>query len=161
MNEALVAGWNDRVRTGDIVYHLGDVAEWRNSDPAQLDRLLSRLHGQRQLIFGNHDYKNKAVLRSNGWSWMGPYKKIKYEGQEIVLFHYAMRVWDKIHWGTWQLYGHSHGNLPRDPNLPAMDVGVDSWQYKPISFWDVHRELSQIKYNPVDHHTAEKAKEGK
>ena len=32
--------------------------------------------------------------------------------QLVVLCHYAMRVWDRSHYGSWHLYGHSHGNLP-------------------------------------------------
>ena len=35
--------------------------------------------------------------------------------QDIVLCHYAMRVWQKSHYGAWMLYGHSHGTLPDNP----------------------------------------------
>jgi calcineurin-like phosphoesterase family protein len=49
-DEALVANWNAVVKPTDKVYHLGDVAIAKKS----LD-ILSRLHGDKILIRGNHD----------------------------------------------------------------------------------------------------------
>jgi len=45
------------------------------------------------------------------------------QSQLIVLCHYSLRVWDRSHYGSWHLYGHSHGNLP--PLENSLDVGVD------------------------------------
>jgi calcineurin-like phosphoesterase family protein len=57
--------------------------------------------------------------------------------QGIVLCHYAMKVWPHHSRGTWQLYGHSHGNLPDDPLSLSMDVGVDSHDFKPWHFDEI------------------------
>ena len=48
-----------------------------------------------------------------------------------------MRVWPHSGRGTWQLYGHSHGNLPDDPLSLSMDVGVDSHGFSPCHFDEV------------------------
>jgi calcineurin-like phosphoesterase family protein len=57
--------------------------------------------------------------------------------QGIVLCHYAMRVWPHHGRGAWQLYGHSHNNLPDEPLALSMDVGVDTHDFRPWHFDEV------------------------
>lgn len=127
MDEMLIKNWNDVVTPSDTVYHLGDFAF--NNNPT---KYLVRLNGQKFLIKGNHD--KKPVQVCHGWQQVTDYKEIKIEGQTIILFHYAMRTWNKASHGSWSLYGHSHGTLLDDPTLLSIDVGVDSHGYHPISF---------------------------
>jgi len=54
------------------------------------------------------------------------------EGQTVVALHYAMRTWPQSHYGSWQVFGHSHGNLP--PIGLQWDVGVDNNNFYPVSF---------------------------
>ena len=75
--------------------------------------------------------------------------------------HYAMRTWNRQHKGAWQLYGHSHNNLPELPTLMSMDVGIDAHDYRPISFDEVKKHMeAKMKFadkNKLkvteDHHT--------
>jgi calcineurin-like phosphoesterase family protein len=46
-----------------------------------------------------------------------------------------------MHHGAWHLYGHSHGALP--PYGKSFDVGVDCWNYKPVSFEQVQEKMNQ------------------
>jgi len=101
-DEALVQYWNETVKPGDVVYHLGDVA-WRQS-AEEIDRLLHRLHGTKILITGNHD--STKVTKSPRWSHVTPYHEAKRQGQLICLFHYRMTVWNRSHHGSWALHGH-------------------------------------------------------
>ena len=48
-----------------------------------------------------------------------------------------MKVWAQHSRGTWQLYGHSHGNLPDDPLSLSMDVGVGSHDFRPWHFDEI------------------------
>jgi hypothetical protein len=48
-----------------------------------------------------------------------------------------MKVWPNHSRGAWQLYGHSHGNLPDDPISLSMDVGVDSHDFRPWHFDEI------------------------
>ena len=50
MDDEMVRRWNDTVRPGDKVYHLGDVVINRKALPT-----LHRLNGDKVLIRGNHD----------------------------------------------------------------------------------------------------------
>jgi calcineurin-like phosphoesterase family protein len=52
MNEAIVTRWNERVEPGDTVWVLGDVALGSIEESLAL---VSRLHGHKILVAGNHD----------------------------------------------------------------------------------------------------------
>ena len=134
MNEALIQNWNTAVSASDTIYHLGDFA--LSGKPSGF---LSRLNGRKILIRGNHDNRAKPA---DGWEEMRDLRRIKVDGNVIVLCHYAMRTWDMSQYGSWQLYGHSHGTLPDDPTLLSIDVGVDRHGYRPISFEEVRRIIS-------------------
>lgn len=61
----------------------------------------------------------------------------------IVMCHYAMRVWDRSHYGAWHLYGHSHGRLPPSEEL-SMDVGVDTHDFRPYSLDEVYAHMRRL-----------------
>lgn len=141
---ALIANWNAIVRKGDTVYHCGDFA-WH--DPTHYRSLLS---GQIHLVKGNHD-RLKAGAEA-AFVTVSDIKKVKIGVQKIYLCHYAMRVWNCSHYGSWQLYGHSHGSLSDDPRARSLDVGVDCHGYAPVSFDRVSELMALKNYTPVDHH---------
>lgn len=157
MDEALISNWNSKVQPDDEVYVLGDVAL---CPATKAVNYLRRMHGTKFLVEGNHDrgcLKDPAFR--NQFSWIRalaeldvPDPTAKKGGRKIVMCHYAMRVWNKSHHGAIQLYGHSHGSLPDDPNALSMDVGVDNHNYTPISLEDVMRFMSKKKWRAVDHH---------
>lgn len=124
---ALVRAWNARVAPADDIWHLGDFA--LGLDAAALARTFARLNGRKHLIIGNHD--RGATLRL---PWSSPPRQmheIGVAGQRIVLCHYALRSWHRIHAGAVHLYGHTHGTIPGTRN--AEDVGVDAWDYAPVT----------------------------
>lgn len=130
MDEALIANWNAVVRPKDTVYHLGDFAFRARRKPREY---LARLHGVMHLIRGNHD---EETLKDcpDAFASLSDLKEVKWEGQRITLCHYAMKTWNKSHHGAWQLYGHTHGDMPDDPTRFSLDVGVDCHDYRPIPF---------------------------
>jgi calcineurin-like phosphoesterase family protein len=149
-DEALIRNWNAVVQPTDDVFHLGDFAFMQVPETL---RILRRLNGNKHLIWGNHDKKLAKDIRfAKAWTWTRDLASIEVDGQRIVLCHYAMRVWDKSHFGAWHLYGHSHGSLPDDPNSLSFDVGVDCWAYTPISFAQVAERMKTKRFVPVDRH---------
>jgi len=52
MNETMVENWNNTVKPGDIVYHLGDVFMGPRED---FLKMWKGLNGSKRLILGNHD----------------------------------------------------------------------------------------------------------
>lgn len=153
MNEALVRNWNERVKSNDLVFHLGDFAVGVKDQKALVDLAYS-LNGQICLIKGNHE---NAVLKNDTmrdrFNWIRDYFELKAPEADIILFHYALRVWNKSHHGALHAFGHSHGSLPDDPNALSLDVGVDSWNYKPITIAEFKDGMKNKTFKPIDHHT--------
>ena len=135
MDRILIENWNEVVGQRDTIYHLGDFSMGN-----QAPKILPRLNGNKILIKGNHD---KRPRLEHGWSEIENYKELKYDGQLVILFHYAMRVWNRSHRGSWMLYGHSHNTLFNDPTLLSIDVGVDCQNYRPVSFDEVRRIMAK------------------
>ena len=155
MTEKMVEYWNERVAKGDVVYHLGDFfISWGKKSSKEIDGLLSRLNGNKFLIYGNHD--RDEVKNSPLWTKVLGYHEVKVSGgdiqnQRITLSHYSMRTWNQMHRGSWMLHGHSHGSL-LDIGGKTIDVGVDCHEYKPISFEQVGRIMLNRETTVVDHH---------
>lgn len=139
-DEALIAGWNERVGETDTVYHLGDFGGfWRKKD-RPIELWLSRLRGRIILIRGNHDEKSGSGKRLEElFAETYPYLSIKLYKQRINLCHYSFRTWRGMNQGAWHLHGHSHGALP--PLEGSMDVGANCIGYRPISFEEVRERL--------------------
>lgn len=131
MNKALINNWNKVVKPEDTVYHLGDFANKINAYECQGIR--AQLNGNIFLITGNHEKAAIEMERKFGaFERVSDYLEIVVEGQKIMLFHYAMRVWHHSFRGSWHVFGHSHGRTPAYGK--SVDVGVDVWDYTPVSF---------------------------
>jgi len=121
MDRELIRRHNEVVFPGDTVVHAGDFA-FRNARSPQ--SYLEELNGEHVLVRGSHD------------RWLGESApsilELIIEGQHLVVCHYAMRRWPRSHHGSWQLYGHSHGQL--EPIGKQWDVGVDNNDFYPVSF---------------------------
>lgn len=147
MDEAMIERWNKVVPPNGTVYHLGD---FTLGGPDTASRYLSRLNGR--IIF-LHTYWHHDVR----WIDHGPYQsaqgvhielipplevlELQINGRQhplaITLCHYPLAVWDRKHYGAWHLHGHSHGQYKYQDVDYAFDVGVDCWNFTPLSFGGV------------------------
>lgn len=141
MNQMLIQNWNSLVHPTDHVMFLGDLALCNTMDARASAR---KLNGIKYWLWGNHDNKQLINYCSDLFEWSGDYLEIKAGDQEIVLNHYPMMSWSGKNRDVWQLHGHCHGNLTRDPlnkqivdRSLMLDVGVDCHDYKPISYCQV------------------------
>lgn len=140
MHTMLELDHNRRVMRGDDVYHIGDMF-WRTFGVQNAISYMNRLNGRHHYILGNHEelIEESEELRKC-FAGIYPRNQIYPEGapkKGIVLDHYAGRVWHDSDKGSWQLYGHSHADLPEIDPLLAMDVGVDANNYRPVSLTEV------------------------
>lgn len=142
MDEELIKRWNDRVKPHDEVVHVGDFS-WDAQRP-----YLARLNGNKILIRGNHDH-NITVMKAN---WDGVYDlwEVPVCDDQVTLCHYALKVWNKAHKGALHLYGHSHGRLPGDNQ--SLDVGVDCWDYRPVSIEEIKARMATLPPRVVAGH---------
>jgi calcineurin-like phosphoesterase family protein len=131
MDEEMIKRWNAVVRPLDIVYHLGDFTLGAGAGD-----YLSRLRGTvRFVVPPFHHDKRWLENKPN-------FKNIEYlpamwvediAGVWVHMCHYPVLVWDRKHYGSWNLYGHVHN---KDFTLPGFsyNVGVDHNDFTPVSF---------------------------
>jgi len=129
MDAAMVQRWNAAVAPEDDVWHLGDFAVRHRAPGA----LLEGLHGRKHLVPGNNDPADIQALP--GWTSVTPYMELHVDGTLLVLCHYAFRTWRDMPKGALNLHGHSHGRLR--PQTRQFDVGVDVWDFRPITLADL------------------------
>lgn len=179
-NQTLVDTFNGMIKENDTLYHLGD---WSFGGHENIKKFREQLNCKNiHLIFGNHDQHIEPIDSPYRklFSSCNYYKELslrinsqvsgKYGKTNIILSHYAMRVWNKSHHGSIMLYGHSHGTLDKlqpeftSPtwigdqyfikNYKTMDVGVDTNNLYPYHL----DEILDIMKNKevllgVDHHS--------
>ena len=138
MNETMISNWNKVVKSNDDIYFLGDFGLGTEK---HLLPIYNRLNGRKFLIVGSHDRHSVKLP----WSGIDNIKVIHIEKIPITLCHYAMRTWHKSHFNSWHLYGHSHGRLQGFGK--SFDVGVDAWNFTPVSFHDVKAKMSYLDDN--------------
>lgn len=123
MDAHIIETWNSQVTPNDTVFHLGDFA-FMNIE--QIKSVIRQLNGKIFLVLGNHDQhiRHNAELQRM-FRGVGDLAELRLaNNQKTVCCHYAMRVWNGSHYGSFMLYGHSHGNLPGIDR--SMDVGWDT-----------------------------------
>lgn len=148
MKKCLIERWNAKVPVDADVMYLGDVA-YRCS-AAEIEDFFSKVNGKVFFLRGNHDgdvfenwhYRKYGSRIPDIW-------KIYRENQLIFMSHYAHRVWDRSHFGSFHLYAHSHGCLPDLVDQLSMDVGVDANpDYAPFSWDEVKDHMSKKLWVP-------------
>ncbi len=142
MNDIIIANYNNVVGDNDIVYNLGDIAF--KTSYGYLKDFLSKLNGSKVIIVGNHDnVQHIKRLKLDGLilnyhDTLG----ITVDKHYIWLSHYAHRTWNRSFHGSWHLFGHSHSKL--EPYGKSFDVGVDAWEFKPVSFNEVCVKMASL-----------------
>lgn len=127
MDEGLIELWNKTVPDDAHVFCVGDMffAPTHVSLP-----IMARLKGRKYLIKGNHDHKMNQHVRGM-FEWVKDYHEIKvnFDGKVIWInmFHYPLSTWNRMHYGSYMLHGHTHAGMEPNPHsFDILDVGVDS-----------------------------------
>ena len=143
MNRTLISNWNGRVREGDRVYYLGDMAFGRKS----IDFWLSRLNGEVRFIRGNHDvggHRYDDVIEKAEVIEKGRIL-LKYGGYEFLLTHDPDRPPD---WDGWIIHGDKHNNHPVTyPHInkrnKTVNVCVEYTEYAPMNLDEIIAKISE------------------
>lgn len=188
-NKTLIDNINKTVREDDVLFCLGDwsFGNYRTGDNIENVRKFRESINCKNvhLIYGNHDQeirKNKltkmGVPLQTYFSSVNDYleltivevfneQNIRAKKQQIILSHYAFRVWNHSARGSWMLFGHSHGNLNvsiANPewqgddyyirNFRTMDVGIDTnKEFRPYSYEELKEIMGKRNVElTVDHH---------
>ena len=137
MDQELIRRHNLLVSSEDVVIHAGDFTLKKKQ---KAHDYISCLNGKHIFLRGSHD------------AWLGTVGNTHeiweqtIQEQHIVVCHYAMRVWSRSHYNSWQLFGHSHGTLK--PIGKQLDIGVDCHDFYPLSFDQVLKIMKSRPDNP-------------
>lgn len=146
MNEALVDSLN-LAKEDDLIIHGGD---WSFGGKDNITKFRNQIRCKNiVLVFGNHDHHIKKEFR-HLFTRTHDFLETYINGQFIVVSHYALRVWQKSHHGSWCLYGHSHGSLP-DIGGKTFDMGWCTWR-RLLHFDEVKEIMDKRSIELVDHH---------
>lgn len=143
MDEILIEYWNEVVDEDQVVFHLGDFAFKKKGN---IPNLLNRLNGDIVLIQGNHDHSKDL----KHFKKLHDIAEVVVGEQRIIMCHYAMTRWNHSFRGSWHIHGHSHGTLAPDWDRKTCDIGVDSWGFKPVSFFQLQKEMVMHGAETVD-----------
>lgn len=137
MNDEIVRRWNQVVTKRDETYILGDVSFGGKDETIAV---IKKLNGQKFLVVGNHDKLNAEQKALFGW--VKDYYKLRYNGMKFILFHYPIYSWEGKEKGSIHLHGHVHTNSHHDIEIQnKVNIGMDLWNYTPVSLEEVLRKL--------------------
>jgi len=148
MNRDLIANWNSVVTDDDSVYLLGDItlSGWQ-----RFVYYMNQLNGNIRIIPGNQDRRWLKRWKNYPFDMPGHVEVLDsiVATKEVIMCHYPLLTWSRSHYGVINLHGHSHGvigNVTRS-GLEAdggyrVDVGVDCWNYYPVTMDQIKRRIS-------------------
>lgn len=131
MNQALIDAWNSAIKDNDDVWHLGDFIFSKDGDLAQ--SIFDSLNGRKHLVLGNHDH---SMTKSLPWVSVNNLVDLRLNKVNLVLCHYPLASWNRMHYGAVHLHGHVHSSKanPFPFATNRLDVGVDNVGPTPLSF---------------------------
>jgi calcineurin-like phosphoesterase family protein len=158
MQEELIRRHNERVKPDDIVYDLGDFSMSEKTVPL----FLPRYNGLRHLIMGNHDFCHPCKSKKKNYegaierylSYGFKSVSLEMDLEEFHLHHMPYTA-DERHGeryskyrpkrtdDKWLLHGHTH-TLAKFGNK-ELNVGVDQWNYYPVSIDEVRQAIKEYE----------------
>lgn len=131
MDDCMLTRWNENIKPGDRVYHLGDFG----MNSSFNSTLLPKLHGSKRLILGNHDMIKGDLINH--------FKKITmwrvFREHDFICSHVPLREDNMM--TTFNLHGHIHQNP--SPSIRHMNMCVEHWDYRPVHLDEILAELSK------------------
>jgi calcineurin-like phosphoesterase family protein len=137
MEKTIIGEFNSLVQFGDVTVHVGDFSLLYESDKDRIRRVFSRLHGSHILILGNHDKLKPFSYVDIGFQSVHTYLKV----EEFCVVHdpATANIWPT----TTFLCGHIHNLFKTIKNV--INVGVDVWDFKPVSIDTIRLFLGHEK----------------
>jgi calcineurin-like phosphoesterase family protein len=167
MDEDLIRRFNERVYQGDTTIFMGDVFFCKYE---RAKDIMTRLNGTKILVKGNHDMSANTMYKI-GFDFVCEQARIKIGKTYVNLSHYSYKRNPWNHWflrlfnkkyrsklhfrklrddGEWLCHGHSHSKEKLKDKM--IHVGVDAWNYYPVSFPEISAIIDMYE-NPIKKHS--------
>lgn len=155
MNELIIKVINETVTAKDTLYILGDIAL---GSVELAFNYLCRINCKISVIPGNHDDPKllRLIAEHPTMEVLPPLHNLKVNNQQLaVLCHFPLAVWDRKHYGSWHLHGHSHASYHGEGKI--LDVGLDSYyqiygELGVFSVPQIEEIMRRTKDTTLDHH---------
>lgn len=138
MNEEIIKRWNNKVNNDSIVYHVGDFCFKENVNPASYFE--SRLRGKIIHIIGNHDHNNgvKGLITTAFMEFGNRLFQVQHRPPTV-----PGEIPDFV---DCVLCGHVHDlwKTKIEFGVPIINVGVDVWQFTPVSIESLLKLLKRL-----------------
>jgi calcineurin-like phosphoesterase family protein len=157
MNEELIRRYNERVKPEDTCYFLGDLSF---GNLTKTSSIVTRLNGTKILVIGNHDKLQRPAYKKMGFFEVRDFCRVFVGNELVYLSHYPYRwgFWKRLYYSLkgnrrvlryqdrspvrgkgWILHGHTH--FKERASKKAVHVGVDAWNFYPVSEEEVFNEM--------------------
>jgi len=172
MMEKIRIKWNAKVKPEDQVIFVGDVFFYLNKPEAKA--YLDSLNGKKILVRGNHDRKPRE-MNGMGFDFVCEEMTYLIANERVTISHYPFRAPEYVNFyynmkhklftalgikGTWKLdrrfytrrpvnkgqfllHGHTHSSLRTRGR--QIHVGMDAWDFEPISIGQIGNVITDIK----------------
>jgi len=134
MNNKLIKNWNQLVKPDDYVIHVGDFSSSYNK--VDVESIINKLNGHIIFIKGNHD--SGRLFKIEELTFIIGTK-------EVNVIHYPELAIRK-----YNIVGHVHdiykSRVIRKGKQKRyfVNVGVDVWNYRPISVETINKEFEKL-----------------
>lgn len=127
----------ESIPQGDILIHLGDICIGNDQEIHHQIALRTQNRGVRTvLVRGNHDHKSLNWYLTHGWDSVVDGFEMLFNGHYLHLTHRPARPQGIA---TWNIHGHTHGNLHRSEEYCEyyspkyhIDISPEIVGYKPL-----------------------------
>lgn len=146
MNSTIIRNWNERIKESYTVYHLGDFCFKGGIDGHQKASYWEdQLKGKIVFLKGNHD-KNNGV----GTHLIAGILHI--DNKVIMICHHPPHRKEEIpEFCDYVFCGHVHEKWKikhlEDCNIPIVNVGVDVWDFRPVTYHEIKGFIYKDKKN--------------
>jgi len=154
MNKAILENYHKVVKEDDQVYFLGDMTMDGPSNKLKYESLFNSLPGMKHLVLGNHDRFKPFDYHELGFVSVHTALKQTFGHIDIAFgqadfFMAHDPAWAQLPETLW-ICGHVHNHwksMKTDKNTIIINVGVDVWDFKPVSFDEVVNEVGKYVIN--------------
>ena len=143
MTRDIIKKHNSVVTDKDVVYHLGDFAFAGPDRSTYVEQLIRRLNGKHILVRGNHDRIDPFKFVEAGFQSVHTSLTKRVGDFDVVMAH-DPSIWNCV--SNMDplpifLHGHIHNVWKSIVKKRMVNVGVDVWDFYPVSFEQILKEL--------------------
>jgi calcineurin-like phosphoesterase family protein len=151
MDTALFRNSNEIVEDTDEIWNLGDVTMKSAGYAGSIKKLVERFKGHKHLVLGNHDNWKMHNYLEIGFETIHSAMWFEHADWKFVLVHDpALYTVFENSGDTIVLCGHIHRLFKHLlPEKRIINVGVDVWDYYPVSMTSILELIKQFELEPA------------